>query len=149
MHFLETGNAKMSMRYNCCEHLSNFILALTSTNNTKLNYSCVRQNVITDYLGSQKKSVLSPSALHTSHSLKEGWQNIRVLSRRPIRKQERASMRCWKSSHSSSPLMDPAFSARKSCSSVRGCKDARATFSSGNTRSNAEADGNFMLHCSR
>lgn len=56
-------------------------------------------------LGSQRKSALSPSALHTSHSLKEGWQNMRVLSRRLIRKHDSSSMRCWKSSHCSSPCM--------------------------------------------
>lgn len=99
-------------------------------------------------LGSQRKSVLSPSALHTSHSLKDGWQNMRVLSRRLMRKHESNSIRCWKSSHGSSPWMKPALMAWNSCSSVRGCSEASATLRMGSDLSKAELVMNFMLHCS-
>lgn len=110
----------------------------------KLLHFLTKQN--TD-LGSQRKSVLSPSALQTSHSLKEGWQNMRVLSRRLMRKQESSSIRCWKSSHCSSPCTKPALMAWNSCSSVRGCSEASATLRMGRERSKAELVMNFMLHC--
>lgn len=46
-----------------------------------INVSSLYSGVQSD-LGSQRKSVLSPSALQTSHSLKEGWHSMRVPSLR-------------------------------------------------------------------
>lgn len=56
---------------------------------------------------------------------------------------------CWKSFHSSSPFTAPAFSALNICSSVSGCRDARATFSTGSTRSKTSLSGKLWRHISR
>lgn len=101
------------------------------------------------YLGSQRNLVFSPSSLQISHSRKEGWTNIRVISLRLIRNIERFSILCWKSSHSKVPSMLPALMAWKICSSVNGCRDATATFKRGITRSKEDCVGNFILHCNR
>lgn len=101
------------------------------------------------YLGSQRNLVFSPSSLQISHSRKEGCTNIRVMSLRLIRNMERFSILCWKSSHSSVPSMLPALMAWKICSSVRGWREATATFRRGITRSKEDWVGNFILHWSK
>lgn len=47
--------------------------------------------------------VFSPSSLQMSHSLKDGWTNILVLSLLFTRKTDMLSTRCWKSSQSKVP----------------------------------------------
>lgn len=61
----------------------------------------------------------------------------------------RLSNLCWKSFHSSSPFTAPAFSALNICSSVSGCRDARATFNTGSTRSKTSLSGKLSRHISR
>ncbi|KAF3832811.1 hypothetical protein F7725_026476 [Dissostichus mawsoni] len=61
----------------------------------------------------------------------------------------RLSNLSWKSFHSSSPLTLPAFSALNICSSVSGCREASATFSTGSTSSKASLSGKLTRHISR
>ena len=70
---------------------------------------------------------------------------IKSLTMNPAR----LSNLCWKSFHSSSPLTLPAFSALNICSSVSGCSDASATFSTGRTRSKTSLSGKLTRHISR
>ena len=70
---------------------------------------------------------------------------LAVLTMNPAR----LSNLCWKSFHSSSPFTLPAFSALNICSSVSGCKDASATFSTGSILSKASLSGKLTRHISR
>lgn len=71
--------------------------------------------------------------------------HIKNLTMNPAR----LSNLCWKSFHSSSPLTLPAFSALNICSSVSGCRDASATFSTGSIRSKTSFSGKLTRHISR
>lgn len=72
-------------------------------------------------------------------------RHIKNLTMNPAR----LSNLCWKSFHSSSPLTLPAFSALNICSSVSGCRDASATFSTGSIRSKTSLSGKLTRHISR
>lgn len=70
---------------------------------------------------------------------------LAVLTMNPAR----LSNLCWKSFHSSSPFTLPAFSALNICSSVSGCRDASATFSTGSILSKASLSGKLTRHINR
>lgn len=67
---------------NCSKATSLFTCGSLLPSTDLNDFSALITLTLVSHLESQRKSLLSPSALHTSHSLKEGWQSIRVPSLR-------------------------------------------------------------------